>query len=153
MELIAKLGDYPGNPTYLFYGVTGMSSASTVSSNLRESVSDAGEGVREIGKATDDASPDIQKDLQALRDDFARLAEQVSGILTNKGNAAWQRARSSVDDVVSEAQERGREAADAMRDVSDNFVEAIDESIKNRPYATLAIVAGLGFLFGATWRR
>ena len=130
-----------------------MSSASTVSSNLRESVSDAGEGVREIGKAAADASPDIQKDLQALRDDFARLAEQVSGILTNKGNAAWQRARSSVDDVVSDAQERGREAADAMRDVSDNFVEAIDELIKNRPYATLAIVAGLGFLFGATWRR
>ena len=88
-----------------------------------------------------------------MRDDFARLAEQVSGILTNKGNAAWQRARSSVDDVVSDAQERGREAADAMRDVSDNFVEAIDELIKNRPYATLAIVAGLGFLFGATWRR
>ena len=130
-----------------------MSSASTVSSNLRESVNDAGEGVREIGKAAADASPDIQKDLQALRDDFARLADQVSGILTNKGNAAWQRARSSVDDVVSDAQERGREAADAVRDVSENFVEAIDESIKNRPYATLAIVAGLGFLFGATWRR
>ena len=48
---------------------------------------------------------------------------------------------------------KGREAVDAMRDVSDNFVEAIDKSIKNRPYATLAIVAGLGFLFGATWRR
>jgi ElaB/YqjD/DUF883 family membrane-anchored ribosome-binding protein len=91
--------------------------------------------------------------LQALRADFARLADQVSGILTNKGNAAWQRARSSVDGVVSDAQERGREAADAMRDVSDNFVEAIDESIKNRPYATLAIAVGLGFLFGTTWRR
>ncbi len=130
-----------------------MSSASTVSSNLRESAGDAREGIRELGKAAADASPDIQKDLQALRDDFARLAEQVSGILTNKGNAAWQRARSSVDDVVSDAQERGREAADAMRDVSDNFVEALDESIKNRPYATLAIAVGLGFLFGATWRR
>lgn len=130
-----------------------MSSASTVSSNLRESASDARDGVHEIGKAAADAAPDIQKDLQALRDDFARLAEQVSDILTNKGNAAWQRARSSVDDVVSDAQERSREAVDAMRDVSDNFVEAIDESIKNRPYATLAIVAGLGFLFGATWRR
>jgi ElaB/YqjD/DUF883 family membrane-anchored ribosome-binding protein len=38
----------------------------------------------------------------------------------------------------------------AMRDVSDNFIEALDASLKNRPYATLAIVAGLGFLFGAT---
>ena len=40
-----------------------------------------------------------------------------------------------------------------MRDVSDNFVEAIDESIASRPYTTLAIVAALGFLFGATWKR
>ena len=130
-----------------------MSSASTVSSNMRESVKDAREGVREIGKTASDASPDIQRDLQALRDDFSRLAEQVGDILTNKGTAAWQRARSSVDGVVSDAQDRSREAVGAMRDVSDNFVEAVDESIKNRPYATLAIVAGLGFLFGATWRR
>lgn len=130
-----------------------MSSASTVSSNMRQSASDARDGAREIGKAAAEASPDIQKDLQALRDDFARLAEQVGDIVANKGNAAWQRARSSVDGVVSDASERSREAVDAMREVSDNFVEAIDESIKTRPYATLAIVAGLGFLVGATWRR
>ena len=130
-----------------------MSSASTVSSNLRESASDAREAARDIGNAAAGASPDIQRDLQALRDDFARLAEQVGDIVANRGNAAWQRARSSVDGVVSDAQERSREAVDAMREVSDNFVEAIDESIKTRPYATLAIVAGLGFLFGATWRR
>ncbi len=94
-----------------------------------------------------------QSDLQALRDDFARLAEQVGDILSNKGNAAWQRAKSSVDDVVADAQDKGRDAADAMREVSDNLVGAIDESLKKRPYTTLAIVAGLGFLFGATWRR
>ncbi len=40
-----------------------------------------------------------------------------------------------------------------MRDVSDNFVDAVDESIKNRPYATLALVAAAGFIFGAAWRR
>ena len=45
-----------------------MSSASTVSSNLRESASDARDGVRDLGKAAADASPDIQKDLQALRE-------------------------------------------------------------------------------------
>jgi ElaB/YqjD/DUF883 family membrane-anchored ribosome-binding protein len=54
---------------------------------------------------------------------------------------------------VSEAEDKGREAVDAVREVSDHFVEAIDESIKTRPYMTLAIVAGLAFLFGATWRR
>jgi ElaB/YqjD/DUF883 family membrane-anchored ribosome-binding protein len=58
-----------------------------------------------------------------------------------------------VGSVVSGALDRGREAAHAMRDVSDNFVDAIDESLKNRPYATLALAAAVGFLFGAAWRR
>jgi len=130
-----------------------MNTAATASNNIRETAKDAREGVRDLGKAAAAASGNIENDLQALRDDFSRLAEQVSDILTNKGNAAWQRAKSSVDDVVADAQDKGREAVGAVRDVSDNFVEAIDESLKNRPYATLAIVAGLGFLFGAMWKR
>ncbi len=130
-----------------------MTTASSVSHSAREKAKDAREGVREIGKAASDASGNIEKDLQSLRDDFGRLAEQVGDILSDKGTAAWQRAKSSVDDVVSEAQDKGRQAVGAMRDVSDNFVDALDDSIKNRPYATLAIVAGLGFLFGAAWRR
>jgi len=130
-----------------------MNTASTVSNNVRETAKDAREGVRDVRKAATEASGDLQADLQALRDDFARLAEQVTDILANKGNAAWQRAKSSVDGVVSDAQDKGREAFGAVRDVSDNFVEAIDESLKTRPYTTLAIVAAIGFFFGASWRR
>jgi ElaB/YqjD/DUF883 family membrane-anchored ribosome-binding protein len=130
-----------------------MNTASTASQNVRDAAKDAREGLREVKTAADAASGDMQRDLKALHDDVARLAEQVSEILGNKGSAAWQKARSSVDDMVAGAQDSGREAVDAMREVSDNFVEAVDESIKTRPYTTLAIVAALGFLFGATWRR
>jgi ElaB/YqjD/DUF883 family membrane-anchored ribosome-binding protein len=130
-----------------------MNTAATASQNVHDAAKDAREGLRDVKQAANEASGDIQADLQALRDDFARLAEQVSEILGTKGSAAWQKARSSVDDMVAGAQDTGREAVDAMREVSDNFVEAIDESIKTRPYTTLAIVAALGFLFGATWRR
>jgi ElaB/YqjD/DUF883 family membrane-anchored ribosome-binding protein len=130
-----------------------MNTAATASQNVRDAAKDAREGLRDVKQAANEASGDIQADLQALRDDFARLAEQVGAILGTKGSAAWQQARSSVDDIMAGAQDTGREAVDAMREVSDNFVEAIDESIKTRPYTTLAIVAGLGFLFGATWRR
>ena len=130
-----------------------MNTASNFSQSTREGLKEAREGVREAGAAAAAESGDIQKDLQALRDDFGRLAEQISAILSNKGNAAWQRARTSVDGVVSDAQAKGQEAVGAMREVSDHFVEALDQSIKERPYATLAIAAALGFLFGATWRR
>jgi ElaB/YqjD/DUF883 family membrane-anchored ribosome-binding protein len=151
MELFFGLGAYPGNPANPWS--TGMTSASTISNNVRDTAKDARQGVREIGKAASAASGDLQTDMQSLRDDFGRLAEQVGDILADKGSAALRRAKGSIDSVVSDAQDKGREAIDAVHDVSDNFVDAIDESIKSRPYVTLAIVAGLGFLFGATWRR
>lgn len=128
-------------------------STSNLSQNARETLKEVREGAREAGDAAATASNNIQKDLQALRDDFARLAEQVADILSNKGNAAWRRAKTGVDGVVSDAQAKGQEAVGAVREISDHFVEAIDESIKERPYTTLAIAAALGFLFGATWRR
>jgi ElaB/YqjD/DUF883 family membrane-anchored ribosome-binding protein len=132
-------------------------STSTATQNardaMRDTASDAREGLREVGKAASAASSDIQKDLQALRDDLTRLAEEVSGIVAAKGNAAWRRAKTNVDGVVSGAKDKGREATHAVRDVSDNFVDAVDESITNRPYATLALVAIAGFIFGAAWRR
>jgi ElaB/YqjD/DUF883 family membrane-anchored ribosome-binding protein len=132
---------------------TTSSASPNVRDTVRETVKDAREGIREVGNAASAASGDLQKDLQALRDDLGRLAEQVAEILSSKGNAAWRRAKTSADGVISDAQAKGQEAADAVREVSDNFVDALDESIKERPYTTLAIAVGLGFLFGATWRR
>jgi len=132
-------------------------SASGIRDAAKETVRDAREGIREIGKAATDASGNIEKDLQALRDDIAQLARQVADILADKSNAAWARAKSgaqaSVGDAMSGAQDTGEQAIDAIREVSDNVVGVIDESLKERPYTTLAIAAGLGFLFGMTWRR
>ena len=121
--------------------------------NTASTAKDARETVREVRQAASEASADMQGDLQKLREDFHRLADQVAEILASRGNAAWRRAKSSVDDVVADAQDKGRVAASAVREVSDHFVEAIDESIKTRPYTTLALVAGIAFLFGAAWRR
>jgi len=120
---------------------------------MNTAAKDAREAVREVRQAASESSAEMQNDLQKLRDDFHRLADQVAEIVATRGNTAWRRAKSTVDEAVSEAQDKGRDAASAVREVSDNFVDAIDESIKTRPYTTLALVAGIAFLFGATWRR
>jgi ElaB/YqjD/DUF883 family membrane-anchored ribosome-binding protein len=128
-----------------------MNTASTQSAH--DTVKEAREGIRDTRMAADGAAADMHDDLQKLREDFHRLADQVAEIVANRGNAAWQRAKSTVDEAFTEAQDKGRDAASAVREVSDNFVDAIDESLKQRPYTTLALVAGIAFLFGATWRR
>ena len=63
------------------------------------------------------------------------------------------RAKSNVEGVVSDVSAKGQDAVDAVREVGDNMVDAIDQSLKHRPYTTLALAVGIGFLFGATWRR
>jgi ElaB/YqjD/DUF883 family membrane-anchored ribosome-binding protein len=103
---------------------------------------------------------DVDKQLDVIRDDIAELTQQMANLVTHvkdeamaqvKGQA--QRAKASVDGALSDMQDKGREAVDSFRDVADTFGDAIEDSLKRRPYATLAIVAGLGFLFGAAWRR
>ncbi len=88
-----------------------------------------------------------------MRDDVTRLTAQIAEIFASKGNAAWTRARSNVEDAVSDAGARGHEAMDAVRGAGDDVVEALANSLKKRPYTTLAVAAGIGFLIGAIWRR
>ena len=125
----------------------------TIRDTVRETARDVKDAARESGKAASAAGGDIQADLQALRDDVTRLASQLTDIFAAKGNVAWNRAKSNVEDVVSDVSAKGQEAMDAVQEVSDKMVDAIDESLKTRPYTTLAIALGIGFLFGAMWRR
>ncbi|SRR5581483_8719978 len=126
---------------------------SNMSNTMRDAAKDVRDAAKETSKAASAGLDDIQSDLKALQEDVADLTQQLAKIVTTRGSAAWRHAKSNVDDMISDAGERGREAIGAVREVGDNVVDAIDESLKKRPYTTLAIAAGLGFLFGATWRR
>jgi ElaB/YqjD/DUF883 family membrane-anchored ribosome-binding protein len=126
---------------------------SNMSSMARDPVNEGKGAARDAGKAASAASGDIHDDLAALRDDVARLTQQIANIVAARGGATWRKAKSNVEGVITEAQDKGMEAVDAVRAVGDNMVDAIDESLKKRPYTTLALALGIGFLFGATWRR
>jgi ElaB/YqjD/DUF883 family membrane-anchored ribosome-binding protein len=130
-----------------------MSSSYTTRDSVRDTAKDAKEAVREGGKAASAASGDIQADLEALRNDVRRLAEQITDIAGTHTTTAWNRAKSNIEGVMSDASAKGQEAVEAVREVGDTVTGAIDESLQKRPYTTLAIAVGIGFLFGATWRR
>jgi ElaB/YqjD/DUF883 family membrane-anchored ribosome-binding protein len=61
--------------------------------------------------------------------------------------------RTQVRSVVSDAQDKGRQAVEAVSDVRDNMSRAIDKSLDERPYTTLLMAVGIGFLLGALWAR
>jgi len=111
--------------------------------------------------ATNGTTPaDIEKQLETIRDDVSELTGQVADLIAQakddamaqvKGQA--RRAKAQADSMLSDAKETGRDAVDAFREVADTFGDALEDSLKRRPYATLAMAAGIGFLFGAAWRR
>lgn len=103
---------------------------------------------------------DIEEQMRVIRDDVTTLTRQMADLIEQTKDEAMaqaktqaRRAKATADSAMSDLQDKGRETVDAFRDVADTFGDAIDDSLKKRPYATLAIVAGLGFLFGAAWRR
>jgi ElaB/YqjD/DUF883 family membrane-anchored ribosome-binding protein len=106
------------------------------------------------------ASVDLSDDLQKLRRDIGRLADQVSDSLQEAGDDALteakaqiRRIKDNVDGLLSSAGEKGADATRAVREVTDNVGVAIEESLRARPFATLAVAIGIGFIFGIAWRR
>jgi ElaB/YqjD/DUF883 family membrane-anchored ribosome-binding protein len=69
---------------------------------------------------------DVQRDLRLLRDDVARLTQEMTNYVSKTGRKAIRDANEQLEDVVRE-----------------------------RPIAAVAIAMGLGFLCGAAafWRR
>jgi ElaB/YqjD/DUF883 family membrane-anchored ribosome-binding protein len=86
--------------------------------------------------------PSSVTDIEAALDD-----------ITAKGTAAFRDAKASVNKAVSDATEKGQEALESARDVRDSLADAILDSVRRRPYTTLAIAGAIGFLYGAMRRR
>ena len=55
--------------------------------------------------------------------------------------------------IVSDVQEKGKEAVRAVGQVRDNLQDGLDKSLETRPYTTLVLAVGFGFVLGALWAR
>ncbi|NVO16938.1 MAG: DUF883 family protein [Rhodoplanes sp.] len=96
---------------------------------------------------------DIRKDLQSLKDDVTRLAEQVSTAISASGDATLNGMKgrlNSVGEAVHDAGERGR---DAVTDFAESIGSTVEETVRSRPLTTVAVALGLGVLVGALLRR
>lgn len=104
------------------------------------------ETTTKFSKGTAATIESLQDDLIAVRNDLSKLSDQLVGLLSAKGTAAYKRARKQLDATMGEA-------TDAAREVRDSMSEALEESVQERPLTTLALALGMGFVIGAMWRR
>src|SRR5258708_34857521 len=99
---------------------------SNTSSMARDGLNEAKGAARDAGKAASAASNDFQDDLAALRHDVAGLTQQMANIAAARGSATWRKAKSNVEGGITEAQDKGMEAVDAVREVCDRLTAASD---------------------------
>ena len=94
----------------------------------------------------------------------ANAADASKDDLASKGATAVREVNANVEGLIADAGEKGQqalnyagqkgqEAMDNVREAGDTLTVAIERSVTKRPYTTLALAVGLGFLFGAIWRR
>lgn len=95
----------------------------------------------------------IDREVESLKEDISKLTQQVATLVSATGGAAYRRARKNLDGVIADASDKGQEAVDAVKDVTNTIGDAIEDAVYKRPVTTLAMAAGIGFLIGAIWRR
>jgi ElaB/YqjD/DUF883 family membrane-anchored ribosome-binding protein len=81
--------------------------------------------------------------------DYEAALEEIA----QRGAAAIRNTRARVEGVVSDAADKGGEALNGAREVRDTVANTILQSVRERPYTTLALAGFIGFLCGAMRRR
>ena len=102
----------------------------------------------------------LEKDVNAVKNDIAALADQITDVLNSFAGTAgkqarrgYKQARANVDQAVDDMSERGSAAMGAAQEAAYSIEETLEDAITQRPLATVGLALGLGFLIGAVWRR
>jgi ElaB/YqjD/DUF883 family membrane-anchored ribosome-binding protein len=61
--------------------------------------------------------------------------------------------KANLDERVEDLSQKGREAVQGAKDAWSALGDALQNSIRTRPYTTLAVAGFIGFLYGAMRRR
>ncbi len=102
----------------------------------------------------------LEKDVAAVKNDISALTDQITDALNDFAGTAkkqarrgYNQARANVDQTVGDLSERGSAMMGAAQDAAHSIEETLEDVVTQRPLATVALVLGLGFLIGVTWRR
>lgn len=93
-------------------------------------------------KTTTTDGAELERQLAALRDDFAGVVTLLRSMAEDRATDVASRARASKDALTEEAARHGRDARDA-----------VDSTVRNNPFTSLGAAMALGFALGALTRR
>lgn len=92
---------------------------------------------------------DLSEQLAILRDDMSALTTTLADLMHSKGQKVTEKAKAKAEAAKSTAQATAEDALDYAVEAQ----REIEAMVRRNPGTTLAVVAGLGFLFGLMTSR
>jgi ElaB/YqjD/DUF883 family membrane-anchored ribosome-binding protein len=94
-------------------------------------------------------SPGLEADIRQLREDIAKLTEQ----LATTGSHSYGAARRAAAEGVDQLRAQSEAALEGLRTNAKDLEEQVMATVREKPVTSLAIAAGIGFLFALMSRR
>ena len=92
--------------------------------------------------------------LESLRDEFGALTADMTRLMDGQnGSDELKNRMNEVHAKIESVISKGDDSRDAISELSENIADVVEETLRERPLATIACVAGLGFIIGAVLRR
>lgn len=103
------------------------------------------------GKAANEAraNSDLEADIRQLKADIDKLTKQ----LAKTGEHGYGTARRAAAEGVEHLRAQGEAAFDSLRGNARDIEAQIVANVREKPVTSLAIAAGVGFLFALIARR
>jgi ElaB/YqjD/DUF883 family membrane-anchored ribosome-binding protein len=99
--------------------------------------------------ATKDAAQDIAADIAKLREDITKLANDIAELGKQSMNTAKRAAAEGVDQLRAQ----GEAGMEGLRANAEDVQDQLAQTVREKPITSLAIAAGIGFLFALMTRR
>ena len=93
--------------------------------------------------------PDIEADIRQLREDIARLTEQMA----TTGQHSYGAARRAATEGVEQLRAQGEAAVQGLRDNARELEDQLTTTVREKPLTALAIAAGVGYFLALLSRR
>jgi ElaB/YqjD/DUF883 family membrane-anchored ribosome-binding protein len=95
------------------------------------------------------STPDLEADIKQLKADLEKLAKQLAATSEHGYGTAKRAAAEGADQLRAQ----GEAALEGFRTSAKDIEAQITASVREKPVTSLAIAAGVGFLFALLARR
>jgi ElaB/YqjD/DUF883 family membrane-anchored ribosome-binding protein len=101
------------------------------------------------GEKVAKTTAELEADIQQLRDDIAKLSRQLAAM----GEHTYGTAKRAAAEGVEQLRAHGEATIESLKAKAGDIEDQLAANVRDKPMTSLAIAAGVGFIFALLARR